>query len=90
MEVSISKEEKDIWESFNLDWMKDLMWGTKGEPTLTEEDFHIAWVEVNGVRTCAAVSKNLQKAFEVDVPYIKSDREILTFTFERWFRGMDF
>jgi hypothetical protein len=90
MGVFISKEEKDIWESFNLDWMKDLMWGMKKDSEPVEEIFPIAYIEVAGREIAAAVSKDQKRAFALGSLYSKTDTEILTFIFKRWFRGMDF
>lgn len=90
MGILIHEAEKRLWEEINQGFIEVIMFGSPTKVKKVEETFPIAYIEVGGKEIAAAVSKDLQKAFELDIPYIKSDREILTFIFKRWFRGMDF
>jgi hypothetical protein len=90
MGVFMHELEKKMWDNLIQDSISAIMFGSPTKVEKEEEIFPIAYIEVDGKEIAAAVSKDLQKAFELNDPYIKSDREILTFTFKRWFRGMDF
>ena len=80
-----------MWDNFCQGFVQAIMWGSPTKVDKKEEEiFPIAWIEVDGKEIAAAVGKISNKAFELDEPYVKTDREILTFTFKRWFRGMDF
>ena len=91
MVLNIAQKEKEILDEIYQGFIQTIMFGSPTKiKKIEEESFPIAWIEVSGEEIAAAVGKVSNRAFVLDAPYVKTDREILTFTFKRWFRGMDF